>query len=116
MVSLTDPNKRELILRVRCKPTELARWQLIAKSRDETLSSMVRRLLDCTPPKQRAQIPPVDASLLRQVAMVGNNLNQIAKVINEARVIDAHADARDVLGHLVIIERILRQLVREVSV
>jgi hypothetical protein len=53
--------------------------------------------------------------LLRQFALVGNNLNQIARVINEARVIEVHADARDILGHLVIIERSLRRLVQQAS-
>ncbi len=47
--------------------------------------------------------------------MVGNNLNQIARVVNEARVIEANADARDILGHLLIIERLLRELIDEVS-
>ena len=115
MVSLSDPRKRSELLRVRCTSEDLERWQAIAKSRDETVSGVVRRLLDGTPEKRRSPIPPVDVRLLRQVAMVGNNLNQIARVVNEARVIKAHADARDVLGHLVIIERLLRELIDEVS-
>lgn len=115
MVSLAEPEKRSQSVRVRCTPTELQRWKAVAKSRDETVSGIIRRLLDGTPEKVRAPIPPVDARLLRQVASVGNNLNQIARVVNEARVIEAHADARDVLGHLVIIERSLRQLVQEAS-
>ena len=115
VVSLSDSKKRSELLRVRCTPDDLERWQAIAKSRDETVSGVVRRLLDGTPEKRRSPIPLVDVSLLRQVAMVGNNLNQIARVVNEARVFKAHADARDVLGHLVIIERMLRELIDEVS-
>ena len=115
MVSLAEPEKRCRLVRVRCTPAELERWQAVAKSRDETVSGIIRRLLDGTPEKVRAPIPPADARLLRQVASVGNNLNQIARVVNEARVIEAHADARDILGHLVIVERTLRQLVQEAS-
>ena len=115
MVSLIQPDKRSRLIRVRCTPAELERWQTVAHSSNETLSGIIRRLLDGTPEKVRAPIPPVDARLLRQVASVGNNLNQIARVVNEARVIEAHADARDILGHLVIIERSLRQLVQEAS-
>ena len=115
MVSLAEPEKRSRLIRVRCSSSELERWQAVAHSRNETLSGIVRRLLDGTPEQDRAPIPPADARLLRQVAMVGNNLNQIARVVNEARVIEAHADARDILGHLVIIERSLRQLVQEAS-
>lgn len=115
MVSLSDPKKRSELLRVRCTPDDLERWQAIAKSRDETVSGVVRRLLDGTPEKLRSPIPLVDVRLLRQVAMVGNNLNQIARVVNEARVIEANADAWDILGHLVIIERLLRELIDEVS-
>jgi hypothetical protein len=115
MVSLSEPKRRSEILRVRCTPEDLERWQAIARSRDETVSGIVRCLLDGTPEKVRAPIPPVDARLIRQVAMVGSNLNQIARVVNEARVIEVHADARDILGHLVIVERTLRQLVQEAS-
>lgn len=115
MVSLAEPEKRSRLVRVCCTPAELERWQTVAHSRNETLSGIVRRLMDGTPEKDRAPIPPVDARLLRQVASVGNNLNQIARVVNEARVIEAHADARDILGHLVIIERTLRRLIQEAS-
>lgn len=115
MVSLAEPEKRSRLVRVRCTPAELQRWQAVAKSRDETVSGIIRRLLAGTSEKVRAPVPPVDARLLRQVASVGNNLNQIARVVNEARVIEAHADAQDILGHLVMIERLLRQLIDEVS-
>ncbi len=115
MTTLADPRKRTKILRVRCSEEEFSRWQAVAKSRDGTVSGMVRRLLDGTPEKRREVAPPVDVRLLRHVSLAGNNLNQIARVVNEARVIDAHADARDILGHLVILERLLRQLIEENS-
>lgn len=115
MVSLAKTEPRERLLRVRCTATELTRWQLIADTRDETLSGMVRALLNGTPPRSRRFVPRADPRLIRQIACVGNNMNQIARAVNAAHVAGARAHAGDILSELAIIERQLGQLVDKVA-
>jgi hypothetical protein len=45
--------------------------------------------------------------------MAGNNMNQIARAMNVARVNGLHVAAVDILAQLAIIERQLRQLIEE---
>lgn len=113
MVSLTDPEKLDALLRVRCTALDLARWQKVADGYEVTLSALVRDLLDGLPPKARRQTPRVDPQLAREVAIVGGNMNQIAKAMNVARMKGVHVAAIDILAQLSIIERQLRQLIEE---
>lgn len=115
MVSLANPEKLDGLLRVRCTALDLARWQRLAGGYDVTLSALVRDLLDGLPPKARRQTPRADPQLLRHIALVGNNMNQIARAVNAANVAGAKAHASDILIELANIERQLGQLLSEVA-
>lgn len=115
MVSLAQFEPRECMLRVRCTATEYRRWQALAASYDCTLSGLVRRHLDGVQALPRRRIPKADPELIRQIALVGNNMNQIARAVNAAQVAGSRASAVDILSELASIERQLRQLVGEAS-
>lgn len=73
-------------------PEEVAQsWRDQAKASGSNLSDWVRSKVDAaqvtgiaspnSTPKRRSYTP-IDPDLLRQVAMIGNNLNQIARAVN----------------------------------
>lgn len=70
-----------------------------------TVSDLIRESLD-QPAQRRRQTRHVtaDPELIRAVARVGNNLNQIARAVN------AGADIQ-LISHLISIEQQLRQLI-----
>lgn len=113
MVSLAQPEPRERMLRVRCSSAEYQRWQALAASHDGTLSSMVRGLLEGVPPLRQRRTPTTDPQLIRQVAMLSNNMNQIARAVNAAHVAGAKASAIDILSALASIDRQIRRLLDE---
>lgn len=113
MVSLSSNEPFDATLRVRCAGADLVRWAHLADAYDETLSSMVRRLLNQVPHRPRRPMSSVDPRLLREIACAGNNLNQIARAINAANVAGARAYAGDILTGLAIIERQLSHLLHE---
>lgn len=113
MVSLKSSDPLNATLRVRCAGSDLVRWAHLADAYDESLSAMVRRLLDQVPHRPRRTLSSVDPRLLRQIACAGNNLNQIARAINAAHVAGSRAYAGDILTELAIIERQLSYLLRE---
>lgn len=98
VVSLAQPEPRGRMLRVRCTATEYRRWQALAASYDGTLSGMVRLLLEGVPPLRHRQMPTTDPELIRQLAMLGNNMNQIARAVNAAHVAGARLFDRHPLG------------------
>jgi len=67
-VRLTEQEHADLLLR--SKSSQLAKWV-----REHCLGAAV--------PKHR-KIPPVDPVLLRQIAGISNNVNQIARAANRA--------------------------------
>lgn len=83
-------------LLVRCDRSELARWMR------ET----------CLGVKQRGEVPPpvVDPALLRQLAGLGNNLNQIARKVNAK---GEPLDRVQILAALSAVEREIAELRRE---
>jgi hypothetical protein len=89
-------------------PDEKAAWQKLAKQHGVTLSELIRWRLSDTPkppaPRtvKRRPPPPVDPQLIRQIAAIGNNINQIArrcnsgdsfKVITELKSIEQQLEA-----------------------
>lgn len=115
MVSLASNKKLDTVLRVRCTGPDLIRWGHLADAYDETLSSMVRRLLDQVPHRPRLPLSSVNPILLRQIACAGNNLNQIARAVNAANLVGSRVQAVGILAQLAIIERQLGQLLKERS-
>ena len=80
-------------LEVRTTPEDMARWQAVAESRGVSLSDLVRSLLDGqrrSPRPQRAA-PTVDPELLRELARIGNNLNQLVRAAGQQEPVAAVA-------------------------
>ncbi|MBQ2262421.1 MAG: hypothetical protein II336_13740 [Loktanella sp.] len=115
MVSLISTEKLDAVLRVRCTVSDLKRWGDLADEYDESLSAMVRRLLDQLPPRPRRPLATVNPLLLRQLALAGNNLAQISRVVNANSGAGARLQAVVILTQLTVIERQLGQLLREGS-
>jgi len=99
---------------VRTTPADKARWQALAESRSVSLSELVRLALDGQRPRQpsRAHLrrtpPPVEPALLRELARLGNNLNQLARAANRREPVPAAA----LLVRLIEIDRELAALRR----
>jgi hypothetical protein len=56
-------------------------WQKMAKNEGITVTELIRRTLGKKRIRRR-ETPEADPALVRQVAMIGNNLNQIARLAN----------------------------------
>ncbi len=94
---------------IRTTPQDKARWQALAESRGVSLSDLVRALLDGQRPRRpRREAPPVDPALLRELARLGNNLNQLARAANRQEPVPAAA----LLVRLIAIDRELAALRR----
>lgn len=65
---------------VRCHADELAKWKEYADQHNLPLSSYVRSCLNKGP--KMSHIVRVDPVFVRQLAAIGNNLNQIARRVN----------------------------------
>ncbi|MHB8978785.1 MAG: MobC family plasmid mobilization relaxosome protein [Trichloromonadaceae bacterium] len=106
-------------LKVRVSPEEKTRLQARADAEGITVADLVRarieaRLTEAPPPRKR-QRPPMDparAELVRQIAKIGNNLNQIAAWCNTYK---AAAESVQVVAHLVAIEQELENVYQGLS-
>jgi hypothetical protein len=98
-------------LELRCSADEKAAWQAKAASAGMSLSELVRHSLDKSrlPDKQRQKDL---AALVREVAKIGNNLNQIARFANTYK---STADTAQIVAHLAAIERILEDVYQGLS-
>ena len=71
--------KREKVVKIRCTADEYA--ELKARSTKARLAEWMREhCLDA--PSQSRKLQTIDPNLLRQLAGMGNNLNQIARAVN----------------------------------
>mgnify|MGYP001159674667 CR=1 FL=1 len=72
--------KREKIIKIRVSESEYE--ELVLRSSKPKLAQWMREFcLDAKVPRAN-KIPKVDPNLLRQIAAIGNNLNQIARQMN----------------------------------
>ena len=113
---LDPPEKSEIFLRsksIKIRVSEQEKSALLSRAGDMTLADFLRELglgRDPVPqPKQEKSRkfrdpPPVDPALLREIARIGNNLNQLARASN------AGTPALDLLVQLRAIELELKQL------
>lgn len=109
-MTATEP-KREKIIKVRVSAEELATLQM-----HSTRTELARWMREtCLNPGQtdlvrdlRGAAPPADPELLRQLASIGNNLNQVARRVNTAEW--GPSDRVAVIGALAGIERELAEL------
>ncbi|MCY3878386.1 MAG: MobC family plasmid mobilization relaxosome protein [Rhodobacteraceae bacterium] len=74
---------RDRVLRGRVSEEELERWRSLASAAGMPLSGLVRNSMDRVRPWS-AEDRRERAMLLRQLAGIGNNLNQIARRVNTA--------------------------------
>ena len=72
-------------IEIRTSADEKRRWQEIAESKGVSLSDLVRSLLAGQRLRKRRDPPRVDPALLRELARLGNNLNQLARHANSRR-------------------------------
>lgn len=111
-----DNNKRatkDRQLKVRLSEDEFARLKKAADGEGLTMANFARRQLALDVVKRSPsgsisfrKFTPVDPGLLRQLSRLGNNLNQIARRVNQGG-FDA---SFDLLKELLIIERRLKQV------
>lgn len=92
-------------LELRCSADELSRWKQDAFVRGLSLSAFVRVCLDRGPALSR--IARVDPELLRQIAAIGNNLNQIARRANSSFTGDWKQAEREMLAIRLALEKLL---------
>lgn len=107
--------RRKLSLHVKCTLAERERWLTKARSHGLNLSDYLREFLEVSQSSRRRPPPPVNPLLIMQVARAGNNLNQIAKVVNGALRHGDEIDTIAVLAELVAVDRVLNHLTREHS-
>lgn len=75
--------KKNKLFTMKVTEEEKAKWQTLAKSYNLNLSELVRHKLNNTALKNRKKIKTADPNLVRAVNAIGNNLNQIARRVNE---------------------------------
>lgn len=107
---MSEAVKREKIIKIRVSPEELStlqmhcnRGELAAWMRDTCLNPGQSDLVEDLKGPSR-----VDPELLRQLASIGNNLNQIGRKVNTAEW--GPADRLPILGAMTSIERELAAL------
>lgn len=94
-------------VKLRTTPEQRAAWYAKAEAKGVTFSDLARQTLDGVTVHRRAQLRRVDPSLLRQLARLGNNLNQLARWANRDQ---RYAETALIMGQLIAIERELNLL------
>jgi len=72
-------------IEIRTTAEEKRHWQEIAENKGVTLSELVRSSLGGLRLRKRREAPRVAPDLLRELARIGNNLNQLAHAANRRR-------------------------------
>ena len=98
--------RRSAVVRARVLPSEHAAWKAKAAAAGVSPSDMLRQAMARTR-TWTARAAAVERERTRQVARIGNNLNQIARWANTHA---ETAEAVEVIAHLVAIERAIAQL------
>ncbi len=104
--------KRERMLTIRVTDDEHAR--LLESCEGKQLAVWMRRVCLGEPVARSGKLPTLALPLLRQLAAIGNNLNQTARKVNSGQW--SSGDRVQVVAALMAIERelrSLRQVVRE---
>ena len=96
---------REKTIKIRVTENELS--ELHKRSRKPRLAEWMREHCLGVKPSRTAQIPPVDPALLRQLAGIGNNLNQIARSVNSKY---SPIESVEVIARLTDIKRALNEI------
>lgn len=120
---MTKPELKTTTASLRLDPATLAKWRLGASDEGLTLSDWLRAKVDAdqqthiSPARSRRERDPrhlADPVLMRQLAALGSNLNQIARAVNECRLVGSSVHLVELLTLLRSIEesagRLLPQL------
>ena len=94
---------RTVWVKIRASEGERAEWHVKARSAGLTLSDLVRRSVGRVRTWTVAHAE-VERGRTRELARLGNNLNQIARWANTHK---GAVEAVEVIGHLIAIERAL---------
>jgi len=94
-------------IKIRATPEQRAAWYEKARLKGVTFSELVRQSLDGVRVQRRNQLRRVEPALLRQLARVGNNLNQLARWANRDQ---RYVESAQVLARLIEIDRELAEL------
>ncbi len=99
---------RTAVVRTRVTPAEHADWLAKAAAAGVSPSRLLRQAMARTR-TWTAPAVEIERERTRQVARIGNNLNQVARWANAQA---APIDAVEIIAHLVAIEREIAQLAR----
>lgn len=105
------PEKRQREIKIRL--TEAEHQNLLNRSTRPELAAWMRETCLAEKPSQRAQIIKTDPALLRQLAGIGNNLNQIARTINQQARANTAIDRISIIAALSGIELELQRLAND---
>lgn len=100
--------RRTVRVHVRLTPAELAAWRAKAAAAGVPLSDLLRRAMARTRTWTAADAA-IERERNRQVARVGNNLNQLARWANTYT---STARSVTVIANLVAFERLMREVAR----
>ena len=102
--------ERPAWVKIRATSEQRARWQAVAAAKGVSLSELVRQGLDGLRARPRRHQPrAVDPELVRELARVGNNLNQLARWANREK---GGVEAVAVVARLIELDRELGALRR----
>lgn len=100
-------------IKIRVTAEQRDAWYEKARTKGVTFSELVRQSLDGVRVQKRTQLRRVDPDLLRQLARLGNNLNQLARWANRDQV---RVHRPELMGRLIEIDRELAALRRAYEV
>lgn len=106
---------RTAIRRLRLTPSEAENWDAAAKADGKTVSDWLRsKVGDANSFKKRSlRVVVSDPDLVRQVAKIGNNLNQIARAVNQCAQYGTVIQTIELIALLTSIQQEIKDLVRE---
>lgn len=94
-------------IKIRATEEQRDAWYEKARLKGVSFSELVRQTLDGVRVQRRHQLRRVDPDLLRQLALIGNNLNQLARWANRDQ---RYVESAALLARLVEIDRELAAL------
>ncbi len=106
------PKKKNLkLFTMKIEENQYQRYKAFAKSKNKPLSEIIKMLLDDQPipenvvekKEPKRVYNKVNPELIRQISAIGNNLNQIARRLNQK-------EEFDVVPHLYYIEKQLQEI------
>jgi len=93
--------KKNKLFTIKVSDDEIANWRKISNLSGMTMADFVRTFFEKQQVVKIAKPPiKVDPALLREVGAIGNNLNQIARKLNEGQKIEVLITLTSIQNHL----------------